>query len=574
MLEVSREVVDGEEFLKIRLLQLDADLVSKITSIDGWFKAREPMVYGLPYSALGEFIKKTMNDMVLWKNDADKMGTLVSGINTSDIPSDFIINYRPKLELREHQIKAFNLMVMRDSLLIADEEGVGKTIPVLCQHDAKIKHGTIKRGLYVTKAGLIYDVKNQAEKATDLNVKIVAGTAKKRNELYAMLEKEPCDLVIVSYETYRADINHFKYLHQRNPFDAMYIDEAHKAKNVGSAIGKHIHLLDVPQRYAITASPIINEIIDMYNILFWLGVMPYNYWQFRNKFCELDGWGNVSRYKNIGEIKQILQSNMLRRLKTQVLKDLPPVVNKNIYVELTPSQRKLYKAIEKFDNGDEELQKTYEELLADLEFDDVPSELAKYARLAQIAESAEIVGGEKGVKGSAKLKELEDLLGEIVERGEKAVVFSRSKRFTNIMYEYFSKYNPAIIHGDISAQAKAGQKVSDRQAQVNKFMEDDTCKVIFCTESASREGWTGTSANNVIFTSKPWSHAYVKQCIGRVWRFGAQKYKSINVYSIIAKDTIDERIESLLEDKQFVIESMVETPLSTKEILAKLEGVA
>jgi len=295
-----------------------------------------------------------------------------------------------------------------------------------------------------------------------------------------------------------------------------------------------------------------------------MGVMPYNWFQFQQKFCNLDRFGRVEGYKNVGEFKTILQSNMLRRLKTQVL-DLPPVVPKNIYVELTPAQRKLYNEVETADE-------TYE--FEDLEFEDIPSELAKYARLMQVAESTEIVGGVKGKQGSAKLAALEELLEEIVERGEKAIVFSRSKKFTIVMYNYFQKYNPAIMHGDIPSQAKEGEEVSERQRQVDKFQEDETCKVIFVCESAGREGWTGTAGTNVIFTSKPWAAAYVSQCIGRCWRFGQNggSSGSVNVYTLIARGTIDERIEELLTEKQFLMNATVDVPLGTERVLEILRG--
>lgn len=564
MIEVSKFTVGNEDYLKIKLRKLDAAIVGTIMSIGGWFKAQESMCYGLPYSTLGEFIMKTNDYMVVWQSPADKMGTLVKGLNTSDIPKDYVVEYKPKIELRPHQIITFNLMMLRDRLIISDQEGVGKTPPILCQHDAKIQHGVATWGLYVTKAGLIYDVKNQAEKFTHLNVMTIEGSTKQRVKKYTELEmNKSVGLVVVSYETFRTDINHFIAMDRVKPFDIMYLDECHKIKNVMSTLGKLVHQIGAKQKYAITASPVINEVIDMYNMLYWLDVIGYNYFSFKNRFCELDGWGNVQSYKNLGEIKTLLQSNMLRRLKTEVLKDLPPVVSKPIYVDMTPAQRRLYKMVEE---GSEELD--FEELF----FEDVPTELAKHARLSQIAESTEIVGGEVGTKGSAKLLELESLLEEITERGEKAIIFTRSKRFTDVMVEYFNKYNPAMITGDVDAQAKGGQSVSERQSQVDKFQTDPTCKIIVCTESASREGWTGTEGNNIIFTSKPWSPAYVSQCIGRAWRFGAQKHKSINVYSLIAKNSIDERIEKLLEEKQFTIDSTVEQPLGTKTILNVLDG--
>lgn len=399
-----------------------------------------------------------------------------------------------------------------------------------------------------------------------MNVVVLGGSPKKRLDLYYNLEKEDVQLVVVSYELFRQDLENILLLHRIKPFDIMYCDEIHKAKNIlTSQIGQDIHKLQTRQRYAITATPVINELMDCYNILAWMGVMPYNLFTFQQKFCILDRFGKVIQYKNVGEFKKLLQSNMLRRLKTQVL-DLPPVIPKPVYVELTPAQRKLYKEVELADEH-------YE--FEDLEFEDIPSELAKYARLMQVAESTEIVGGAKGKQGSAKLAALEELLEEIVARGEKAIVFSRSKKFTIIMYEYFKdKYNPAIMHGDIPSQAKEGEEVSERQRQVDKFQEDETCKVIFVCESAGREGWTGTASSNVIFTSKPWAAAYVSQCIGRCWRFGQNggSSGSVNVYTLIARGTIDERIEELLAEKQFLMNATVDAPISTERVLEILRG--
>lgn len=561
MLEVTKMTADGEEYLKIHIKKLDNYSVPIIMSIEGWFKSREPMVYGLPYAKAEEFYAKTVDLMVVWKADGDSMGSLVTGINTDQVPTDYSVPYTPKIPLRPHQIQAFNLMLQRDSLLIADQEGVGKTPPVLCSHEAKIQMGVAKWGLFVTKAALTYDVRNQAKKFTDLNVIVLGGTQKKRIDMYYELEKsDKIDLVVVSYELFRTDLQLLLTLHRAKPFSIMYCDEIHKAKNIEkSQVAKDIHKIETNQRYGITATPIINEIIDSYNLFAWLGALSYSLFSFKNKFCILDGYGNVAEYKNVGEFKTILQTNMLRRLKTQVL-DLPPVVPKLIYLELTPAQKKLYKQIE-LANKDVEFE--------DLEFEDVPSELAKYARLMQVAESTEIVGGTAGKAGSAKLAHMEELIAEIVDRGEKVVVFSRSKRFTMLMYKHFQQYNPALMTGDISSQAKDNQDVSDRQGQVDKFQDDESCKVIFCSEAASREGWTGTAANNVIFTSKPWSPAYVSQCIGRVFRYGQNGgvTGTINVYSLIARDTIDELLEQLLAEKQFSISSTVEQPMGTKEIL-------
>lgn len=561
-MEVSKINLNGKDWLRIELKKYDQAEVNIITSIDGWFRGNTFVEYGLPYEKLPEFIKKTKDILVVWKSHNDSMGCLTRGIDSSKIPTFYTVPYTPKIPLRPHQIQGFNLMMQKDSLILADEEGVGKAFQVLCAISAKIKHGVAKHALYITKASLVYDVKNQAERATDLKVVVADGTPKKRNSIYGgYVVNKNVDVIIVSYETFRTDIENFRHIHKEIPFDIMVIDESHKVKSSDTQIGKCIHALDIPQRYSITASPIINELIDLYNNLKWLGLIDMSLFTFKNRYCILDQWGKPISYKNVGEIKALLQSNMLRRLKSDVLKDLPPVIKKNLYVEMTPAQKRIYKAIE---NGD--MQGIDFE---DMFFDDVPSELVKHMRLSQVAESSEIVGGEKGIKGSGKLKELESLLEDITDRNEKAIVFSRSKRMTLAMVKYFSKYNPVYITGDVSASANAKQSVSDRQQMVDTFQNDDKCKVIFCTESASREGWTGTAANNVIFMSKPWSSAYIRQCIGRAHRFGQQggESKSVNVYSIITRNSIDERLEKLLDRKEHLITSVVEQQLSTKDVL-------
>ncbi len=567
MLEVTKVTHDGVDYLKLKILALKPEIVEIVLGIEGAWNAREPMVYGLPYDKAEELRHKTADHMVVWKGEQDSMGSISRGIDTSNVSEEYCVPYQPKVGLKPHQVQAFNLLMMRDSMIVSDQEGVGKTPPILCSHEAKVQMKVIKWGLYVTKAALTYDVANQAKVFTNMRVKVISGTPKQRADIYAELEsKDNCDLVVMSYELFRQDIQQIVQFNKTKPFDVMYTDEAHKIKSGETQIADSIKLPTNKQRYAITATPIINEINDMYNMVAWLGLTPMDYYQWRNRYCILNEYGGVGEYRNIREIKSLLQSNMLRRLKQEVLKDLPPVVNKYVYCDLSPAQRKLYKQVEtgKPEGIDFE----------NIDIHEVPSHLSQFARLGQIAESAEIVGGESGKKGSGKLAQLEEMLTEITARGEKAIVFSRSKRMVKIMEKHFSQYNPAIMSGDISSQAKQGQEVSPRQMQVDKFQNDESCKVIFCVEAAAREGWTGTRANHIIFMSKPWSPGYVSQCIGRAWRFGAQIHQSITVWSLISKGTIDEKVEQLLADKQFTINGMVESPMTTDEILKVLGGAA
>ncbi|BAU27777.1 helicase-like protein [Aneurinibacillus soli] len=456
-------------------------------------------------------------------------------VESVDFPGD----YSPKVPLRPHQIQLYNALLKRDGLLIADQEGVGKTPPILCSHEAKIQAGMIQCGLYITKASLLQDVYNQAQRFTHLRVLILKGTVEQRMSMYADFSSHRYDLVVMSYEQFRQDIDHVLHIHQENPFDVCYLDEAHKIKHAESQVGKVVHRLETRERYAITATPVINGADDLYNILKWLR------WPVTSKVFY------ASAVVNMESLKEALRTNMIRRLKADVMHNLPPVIPYNLTVELTELQRELYEAVKKAMPG---------EVFEGFSFYHIPTPLAKYTRLSQIAESAEIVGGAEGTAGSGKLEIVEEIVEDIVLRGEKVVIFSHSRIFVEIMHEYFEKYNPAILHGEIK----------NRQQQVDKFMNDPTCWVMIGSESSSREGWTGTIANNVIFTSKPWSPAYVSQCVGRVWRFGAEVHENINVYSLIGEGTVDESLEKLLGEKQYVINQLIETGTNRSDMLRLL----
>lgn len=466
--------------------------------------------------------------------------TLLDSRNDLAVESDcFPKSYSSKAPLRPYQIQLYNALMKRDGLLIADQEGMGKTPPILCSHESKIKVGQIRGGLYITKASLLQDIYNQAQQFTNLRVLIVKGTIEKRIHMYADFSNRQYDLVVMSYEQFRQDIDQILHLHQQHPFDVCYMDEAHKVKDAESQIGQVIHRLETKERYAITATPVINGADDLHNVLKWL----------RWPVASLVFY--ASAVVNMEALKEALSTNMIRRLKKDVMQSLPSVIPYDLSVELTELQRELYDAVKGAAPG---------ELFEGFSFYHIPTLLAKYTRLSQIAESTEIVGGVEGTTGSGKLERVEEILEDIVLRGEKTVIFSHSRVFAEIMYEYFEKYNPAILHGGIK----------DRQQQVDTFMSNPSCWVIVCSETSSREDWTGTVANNVIFTSKPWSPAYVSQCIGRVWRLGSEVQESIHVYSLIGEGTVDETIEKLLGEKQYIIDQLVETGLNRSEMLRLL----
>ena len=123
----------------------------------------------------------------------------------------------------------------------------------------------------------------------------------------------------------------------------------------------------------------------------------------------------------------------------------------------------------------------------------------------------------------------------------------------NPTYEYLKEYNPAIITGEIK----------DRVAQQDKFMKDDKCKVIVGTIGAMGTGLTLTAANTVIFLDEPWNKAIKSQAEDRAHRIGTSS--SVNIITLMCKNTIDERVHEILEQKGNIAELMLDKKLSLND---------
>lgn len=140
---------------------------------------------------------------------------------------------------------------------------------------------------------------------------------------------------------------------------------------------------------------------------------------------------------------------------------------------------------------------------------------------------------------SAKLDRMEELVDESVANGKKVVIFSNWTQMTDEIWNRLAKYNPAIITGDT--------KDDERQIMVNKFQNDPKCNVIIGTIGAMGTGLTLTAGTVEIFLDEPWTMAAKDQAVDRCHRIGAKS--NVTIYTLMAKNTIDERIHSIVEKK-------------------------
>lgn len=318
------------------------------------------------------------------------------------------------------------------------------------------------------------------------------------------------------------------------------VDEAHTCKNPTSIQGRNLLKLETPTQISMTGTPLMNNPIDLYIHLKWLGFEASNYYMFKKRYCILGGFGGyqVIGYKNLDALKIQADAIMLRRLKKNVL-NLPDKIYLDEYVEMGAKQTKIYKEITQIVQENLDL------------IEKAVDPLAQLLRLRQATDHTGIIS--TTIQESAKLERLKEIIENVVSNGGKTIVFSNWTSMINPTYEYLKEYNPAIITGEIK----------DRVAQQDKFMQDAKCKVIVGTIGAMGTGLTLTAANTVIFLDEPWNKAIKSQAEDRAHRIGTSS--SVNIITLMCKNTIDERVHKILEQKGNIAELMLDKKLSLND---------
>lgn len=311
----------------------------------------------------------------------------------------------------------------------------------------------------------------------------------------------------------------------------------HNCKNPASQQGKALLKLQTESMISMTGTPLMNNPLDLYIHLKWLGYEKHAFYPFKQHYCIFGGFGGyqIMGYKNLDQLKAQFDDINLRRLKKDVL-DLPDKIYTTEYVEMSAKQSKIYKEVKA------EVKENIDMVKKAI------NPLAEMIRMRQATGYTGILSST--IQESAKLDRLEELLEEIVANNEKAIVFSNWTSMTQPTFERLRRFNSAIITGE----------TKDRVAEQDKFMNDDSCKVIIGTIGAMGTGLTLTAANTVIFLDEPWNKANKCQAEDRAHRIGTKS--NVNIITLICKDTIDEKIHELVEQKGKMADLLVDGKLT------------
>ena len=480
-----------------------------------------------------------------------------------DIPKDFEFKTKPF----NHQIDGVRFGLNKKRFLLGDDQGLGKTKQIIDFVGCLEKTDTINKVLIICGVNsLKYNWQSEIsihsdEKGWVLGTRFRKTTGKtyegSTKDKLADLENLPDSrYLITNIETLRAGaekISKSKYhfpvaeklaeLCKKGIISVIAFDECHKSKDPTSLQSRAMSLLSAPYMAAMSGTPLMNNPLDLYFPLSWLGYEKHSFYQFKQHYCTLGGWGGsqVVGYKNLEEIRALMDEVMLRRLKTEVL-DLPEKIRKIEYVDMTAKQAQIYKEV--YMGVMNELQK--------IKFSNNP--LSMMIRLRQATGWTGILS--QTVQESAKMDRMVELIEEISASGQKAIVFSNWESMMEIAREKLKAYNPAYITGNT--------KADDRMNEVTRFQNDKNCKVIIGTIGAMGTGLTLTAAQNVIFLDSPWNMALKAQAEDRAHRIGTQG--TVNVITLVCKNTIDERIEELVEKKGQIADALVDGKVSIEDI--------
>lgn len=461
----------------------------------------------------------------------------------SDVPKNI------KATLRSYQAEGVRwlerLRLMYLNGILADDMGLGKTlqaIVTISQH-VKKKSGP---SLIVCPTSLLYNWKEECHKFNPtLKTVVVDGIPTNRKKVIEGVKNY--DVVITSYTLLQKDIESYRTV----PFSYVILDEAQHIKNRGTRNAKSVKMVQAQHRLILSGTPIENSLDELWSLFDFL--MPgflSTYDRFMERYIRVSG---DEQQKNLEYLRKKVAPFIMRRMKSDVLDDLPPVSELVYHCQLSEVQLELYRSY---------AQSARDELVKLVErdgFDRVQIHvLATLTRLKQICCHPAIFAKEKAEPGdSAKYDMLLDLLQTLVEGKHKTVIFSQYTRMLQIMREDFELRGIKFAYLDGSSK--------NRLEVVKQFNEDPTISVFLVSLKAGGTGLNLVGADTVIHYDMWWNPAVENQATDRVHRMGQKS--SVSAYKLITLGTIEEKIAEMQKRKKGLVKKVVSCD---DEAIAKL----
>ncbi|MDM0473488.1 DEAD/DEAH box helicase [Clostridium perfringens] len=453
-------------------------------------------------------------------------------------------------ELRPYQKEGFKWINEITDLgfggVLADDMGLGKTLQIIAFLLSQKK----SKSIVVVPTSVIYNWMDEFEKfAPSIRVGLVHGSKSKRDKVLRDFKRglgikveeenlkeksyEKYDVLLTTYGTLKNDEKAYENL----SFDYCIIDEAQNIKNPAAQATLSVKNIKSRCNIALTGTPIENNLMELWSIFDF--VMPgylFTKERFRERF--------ILDESNLSELKSLITPFILRRLKEDVLSELPEKLEKKYLVEIKGKQKQLYsfyvRAIKNELNANKVSEKSEKNKI---------NLFAYLTKLREICLDPSIVVPD--YKGeSSKLTVVKEIVKDASESGKKILLFSQFTSVLKKIEEDFKKEDISYLYLDGGTSAK------ERVERVKNFNEDSNIKVFLISLKAGGVGLNLTSASVVIHFDPWWNPAVEDQATDRAHRFGQEN--KVEVIKLVAKDTIEEKIVLMQEDKRELIQSLMD----------------
>lgn len=443
--------------------------------------------------------------------------------------------------LRDYQRFGFKWLKTMDYYklggVLADDMGLGKTIQMLALLlSSKLENGSAP-SLVVVPTSLVYNWCAELDKFTpELKYIVISGSKEERRKLIETISEY--DLAITSYPLIRRDVELYSDLN----FRYCILDEAQHIKNPFSGNARSVKQIKAEVHFALTGTPMENNLYELWSIFdFVLKGYLYSYNKFTDRYIKAAS--EEDNREVLSDLSKQIKPFILRRLKKDVLSELPEKIENPMLAELTDDQKKLYLA--HLQDIRTEIKKDIEEI--GLERSRIRI-LAALTRLRQICcHPSLFVENYRG--GSGKLDLLEEILQESVDSGHRILVFSQFTGMLKIIKKRLDELRIKALYLDGSTP------MSERGYLVNSFNEGYG-KVFLISLKAGGTGLNLTGADTVIHCDPWWNPAVEEQATDRAYRIGQDK--SVYVIKLVTKGTIEEKILALQEKKRELIDAVIQ----------------
>ena len=497
---------------------------------------------------------KTISNTQVNKNEEYKK--IVKGTTKENIEDEINVPQSLENTLRYYQKTGYKWLKTLDNYkfggVLADDMGLGKTIQMLSiilgDLEEKKEH---RASIVICPSSLTLNWYNESQKFTEkIKTLVIKGNANERKK--QIKEIKNYDLVITSYDLLKRDIEVYK--EEKYKFRFAIADEAQYLKNSNTQNAKAVKIIIADTRYALTGTPIENSLSELWSIFDY--IMPgylFTYKKFKTMYETPIVKDNDIKAMN--KLKMLIEPFVLRRTKKEVLTELPEKTITVLNNQMKEEQEKLY--LNYLAQAKQEVAETIN--IRGFEKSHIQI-LVALTRLRQICchPSLFIKGY---TEGSSKLEQCIEIIKDAIESGHKILLFSGYTAMFEIIEEELKKLDIKYF------KLTGSTKVDERIKMVDEFNESKEVKLFLISLKAGGTGLNLTGADMVIHYDPWWNASAENQATDRAYRIGQKN--NVQVYKLITKNSIEEKIYELQQKKSKLIDNVLNTKTSFISKLSK-----